>query len=294
MKFNLVSDDNGNRILSIFADKPYNVDSTHPEFDEILRRVLNDDESAIEMIDMAGAVVRKFDRISERVSISGNVLYLDGEPVHNSLAKQVIRFLNEGVDDWKPLVNFFENVQQNPNAHSREQLYDWLMCHDFTITESGHIVGYKGVRKTEDGSLVSGYSGRAIVDGQTIVGNIPNNIGSVVEMPRNEVAHDPSNACSYGLHVGTYSYAHGYANGAMLEVHVNPRDVVSVPTDAAGEKVRCCRYRVAKIIDAPETVAVVPDYDDYDDYAPLCNKCHYGIEDGCDCVDECDDSWDWD
>ena len=48
----------------------------------------------------------------------------------------------------------------------------------------------------------------------------------------------------------------------MLKVHINPRDVVSVPTDAQGEKVRVCRYRVVEIIDAPETVALEDDYQD--------------------------------
>jgi hypothetical protein len=142
-----------------------------------------------------------------------------------------------------------------------------LSREDFAITADGLVVGYKGVKRDADGQLVSVQSGRAIVDGTVHVGNIPNPLGAVVEMPRGEVTFDPANGCSVGLHVGTYDYAAGWAQGALLEVHVNPRDVVSVPTDCDSQKMRTCRYRVVATIDAPHTVPAVYDYDDdADDY----------------------------
>ena len=68
-------------------------------------------------------------------------------------------------------------------------------------------------------------------------------------MPRSEVAYDPGEACSVGLHVGNYKFARDYASAALLEVHVNPRDVVSVPTDAGGHKIRVCRYKVVDLVE---------------------------------------------
>jgi hypothetical protein len=56
------------------------------------------------------------------------------------------------------------------------------------------------------------------------------------------------NGCSVGLHVGTYDYASNFTLN-VLEVHVNPRDVVSVPTDSNWAKVRCCRYVVIKEVE---------------------------------------------
>jgi hypothetical protein len=87
-------------------------------------------------------------------------------------------------------------------------------------------------------------------------------------MPRSEVEWDPTVGCHRGLHVGTWDYAYGFAQGAVMEVHVNPRDVVSVPTDSDAAKVRCCRYTIVRVIDAPYTAAVVPmySYDDSYDY----------------------------
>lgn len=61
--------------------------------------------------------------------------------------------------------------------------------------------------------------------------------------------------CGHGLHVGAFDYAKSYGgidldddeggNGNKLMIcKVNPRDVVSVPTDSRFQKLRCCRYEV--------------------------------------------------
>jgi len=70
-------------------------------------------------------------------------------------------------------------------------------------------------------------------------------VGDVVTMPRSEVTHDPNKACERGLHVATRGYAKSY--GTVMEVHFNPRDIVSVPRADRGEKVRVCRYKVAQV-----------------------------------------------
>ena len=143
-----------------------------------------------------------------------------------------------------------ENVAANPNAHSREQLFDWLRDRQFTITTDGCFIAYKGVYERDEDAeddypYQSSWSGgEAIVNGQRFEGAVPNACGATVEMPRASVQHDPTHGCSTGLHVGTYKYAEGYARGALLTVLVNPRDVVSVPTDCNAEKMRVCRYVV--------------------------------------------------
>src|SRR5690606_6818039 len=132
-----------------------------------------------------------------------------------------------------------------PDKRSREQLFTWLQSHEFTITEEGDILGYKGVRLTHDeNGFTSISTGTAYVDGKMHTGAIPNPIGAVVSMPRAQVQNDPNVACHVGLHVGDWSYASGFAQGAVLEVHVNPRDVVSIPHDSSQRKMRCCKYKV--------------------------------------------------
>jgi hypothetical protein len=265
-----VSDgDESSIIVFVPGRSPLLAHSSHPRYAEIVQGAKNGDESIIALFDLAETAGEKFEQLTDRVTVEYGRLYLDGEEVHDALAAQVVRFLDEGEEDWKPLVRFLEKVSANPSRHSRTQLYEWLARRDFTITDAGDIVGYKGVTRNERGDLVSINHGRAIVNGEEHVGAIPNPLGAVVSMPRSEVEDNPAEGCSYGLHVGTYSYASGWARGALLEVHVNPADVVSVPTDCDAAKLRTCQYTVVKTIDAPHAEAVSRGY--YDDGDDVCD-----------------------
>jgi hypothetical protein len=270
MQYTLVGNDTGSNI-TVFDDTfdtPQVARNDHPNFEKIVELAKAGEPIPLGLFDPGVAVAEKFKKLSERVSVAGGTLYFDNEEVHNALAKQVVRFLNEGVDDWEPLVKFFEKVQQNPNNHSRTQLFEWLDRYEFTIDDDGDIIGYKGVRKDNDGKLFSISHGTAIVNGVTHKGAIPNEIDNVVEMPRSKVAHDPATGCSTGLHVGTYEYASDFAQGALLKVSVNPRDVVSVPTHSSWQKVRTCRYRVEDVIDhkISSPLANTWDYEPEEDY----------------------------
>lgn len=276
IQYSLVSNDDS-RVITVFtpAGAPLIAGSDHPNFDAIVSKLVCQEldlgapvaiDEVVELFDIPTAISQRFEELSERVEVKDGRVYFDGDEVHSSLTNAILRFLDEGVDDWQPLVEFFENVMLNPCEHSREQLYDWLSVREgITLTFDGFIVGYKGVHvRREDGALVSGYMGKAKVNGEEVVGNIPNEVGSVITMPRSEVQHDPSAACSSGLYVGTFSYAQRFARGAILRVHVNPRDVVSVPNDAGGEKIRVCRYSVVEVIQQPLQDALAFD-DDYID-----------------------------
>ena len=263
LTYTIVGDEDGQNIVVFVPGAPPAVaHSSHPNYDAIVRGAENGDESILSLFDIATIAATKFERLSDRVTTANGRLYLDGDEIADALSAQVLRFLDEDVQDWTALVAFFENVQANPNPHSRGQLFEWLSRRDFAITPDGMIVGYKGVRKLDDGTLESVHSGRAIVNGQSVSGNVPNPLGAVVEMPRSDVTFDPAQGCSRGLHVGTYDYAEGWAQGALLEVHVNPRDVVSVPTSCDYAKVRVCRYRIVGTIDAPHTSALARDWRD--------------------------------
>jgi hypothetical protein len=257
--------------LTAFIDgQMYSATDSHPNFERIQSMCQAGDESVVAFFDISHTAQERFRRLSERVSIANGKVYFDGEEVDNSLTQQVVRFINDGVDDFNPLILFFEKVQTNPNPHSREQLYRWLADRDFTINPDGNIIAYKGVNKVsadnEDAEYVSISRGRAIVDGVVHNGAIPNPIGSVIEMPRNDVQHDPSVGCHTGLHAGTWNYASGFAKGAVLTVEINPRDVVSVPTDCEDQKMRVCRYTVVGVTESELSSSLMVDTADVDEY----------------------------
>jgi hypothetical protein len=156
--------------------------------------------------------------------------------------------------DFAPLVRFMEKIAMNPQEHSREQLFTWLQNNNFTIDSEGDIIAYKGVNVNSDNVHVSTHRGPAIVNGEEVNGYVPQPDGAVIEMPRSQVVHDPHNACSRGLHLSGWAYAQSYGT-VRLQVKVNPRDIVSVPTHDGFQKVRCCRYTVIGKVTKPVTTA---------------------------------------
>jgi len=259
LSYTIIQNEDGSANVALFLDGEVQVaHSTHANYKAIVEALLANDETADyeDLFDTGKAVAARFQALSERVTVENGNILLDGDVVDDSLTQQIVRFLDEGIEDWQPLVAFLENVAANPQDESKTQLYNWVtnQREGVTITKDGLIVGYKGVQSDGDGSFQSLNSGTATVqrpgeDPVTITGRIPNEVGSIVTMPRSQVVHDPAAHCHRGLHVGTQAYASSYGS-VMLEVHVNPRDVVSVPNDAAGEKIRVCRYTIVKVLDA--------------------------------------------
>lgn len=220
-------------------------DKDNPYWDRIVMEVLHgdDEQTVVRLIDLAAEAARRFEAVTERVTVRGGTVHFDGDPVDTTLADAIMRGFNEGDDAFRGLAAFMDNIAQNPRKHSRENLYDWLRADPdgFSITPEGMILGYKGVRN----DLTSCNSGPGIVNGVERNGHLDNSVGNVVEMKRSDVQHDPTVACSFGLHVGTWDYASSFGS-RTVKVLVNPRDVVSVPTDCGGQKMRTCRYKVVE------------------------------------------------
>lgn len=267
MKYNLVQmNDGGEANLTVVHNgEMYVATDTHPNFARIVAGLATGDESVVELFDVQKTAQKRFERLSERVTVANGKVYLDGEEVDNALTQQVVNFINGGVEDFKPLINFFEKVETNQNAHSREQLYTWLRDRNITLTEDGNFIAYKGVRVT-NGEFFSISTGKAISNGVEYNGAIPNPLGAVVEMPRSEVQHNPAVGCHTGLHAGTWSYAKDFARGAVLTVEINPRDVVSVPTDCDAAKLRVCRYVVKDVTEVELDTPVYSTYPNLDGY----------------------------
>jgi len=254
------------------SDNPvYTADSNHPNFREIIAGLEDGDPDVWDLFDVVKGLSVKFQTVTDRVTFDGDTIYWDGDPVHSVLADQLVRSLENGTigADAVALAKFWEKLEANPNEHSRTQAYDWLAAHKFQITPDGDVVGYKGVYEdvAEDGSKTYRSWHASTVEGKpaAYVNDVPlpervqvtHAIGDVVTMPRSEVSHNPREACMRGLHVATRSYAASYGN-VILEVHVNPRDIVSVPTDAHGDKVRVCRFKAHRIAVAPEQMGEAP------------------------------------
>lgn len=165
---------------------------------------------------------------------NGAVVTPTGEALPSELNARVLEFHREGLP-FKHLVKFWENLKQNPSFRSREQLFKFLEHNGHPLTEDGCFIAYRGV--TED-----------FKDKHTRT--FDNSPGAICEMPREQVDDDPTRTCSAGLHVAAWGYASNWS-GTRVEVKVNPKDVVAVPVDYNGEKMRVCKFEVIQVCEKP-------------------------------------------
>lgn len=301
MKYTVHTNGEGPMTVTALSDGLVMIaDRSHPNFEQIVAeaeryeraghafRVPEEDQKRFQGLFDLSVAVKELFKVTDRVSLQGSTLIFDGKPVEGVLADHVVRAIKEGHDEtsYLPFVRFWERVQANPNEHSRENLMRWLMAEQFTITDDGFIVGYKGVRA----DLTSNSSGPGVVNGVSCNGHLDNSPGNVVEVARSYVEHDPNSACAQGLHVGTWKYANGFGV-KTLEVWVDPADVVSVPTDCNGAKMRVCKYTVKRLLNEGYSLAVLktqpePVDEDDEEYCPECGSENCYDED-CTRCDEC-------
>lgn len=279
-----------------------------PNYGAVLNALIGQTEHAytadevLELVDPSTRVWRLADelgRLSDRITYHDDSWFYDDRPMANALTKHIEKMYLAGGQGWEHYVRFLANLADNPSERSKRHLFHWMEQHDVVVTEDGNLLMWKGVR--DDGRSL--HAGFAIVDGVAHEhDHIPNQTGSVIEMPRERVDPERNAACSYGLHVGTKAYAEHFAhhNGYVVMCEVNPRDIVSVPTDSDNQKVRTCRYRVTDVSPntrfGPTFSEADGDYPEgswlqvWDTYDPEATSDQSGGEEGLTCLFCGDDS----
>jgi hypothetical protein len=216
----------GSNVTVVIGSKPYTISKSHITYQKVVDAIKANDWDLVKDIIEPKKVVIDFGK--GNVSVQGETLYWKGKEMHNALANRMIAMLQEGFS-VEPLVNFMENLMQNPSRQAVNELYGFLEKNNLPITPDGHFLAYKRVREN-------------YTDCHT--GKMSNGIGQVVEMERNEVDDNRNNTCSAGLHFCSESYLAHFGGDRTVIVKINPRDVVSIPSDYNDAKGRACRYEV--------------------------------------------------
>jgi hypothetical protein len=244
----------GNLTL-VLNNRTYQVLPDHINYKMILERLPTADaDELLDIVDVHKAVAAFSDGLVEIKD--GKVMY-EGEEVHGSISKRILEFMSKGLP-FQPLVNFLNNLMENPSMQSQKELYDFLEHENLAITSDGHFLAYKAVRN----DFKDKYRG-----------TFDNSIGNIVTMQRAKVDDDRGRGCSNGLHAGALNYVANYgsvdAGDRIVIVKINPRDVVSVPTDCNCEKLRTCRYEVVAEYEGELIKPLYSSdfsYDEQDDY----------------------------
>ena len=178
-----------------------------------------------------------------RIVVTGDEVTLDGRPIEPCIERRIVSLMRDGLP-FDHLLKFLERLEANPSQRAVTELYRFLEHEGMPITPEGNFLAYKGVQENRY-SCTGNRNTRVLQGVVDSDGKIYNGDGCVIEVERKDVDDNCNRTCSSGLHAGSHSYASGF--GAVeLVVEIDPADVVSVPTDCNGQKVRVCEYKVLR------------------------------------------------
>jgi hypothetical protein len=221
---------NSGHIFLLLDGKEYSINAGNSSFSKALEAYNAKDWESFIYIVNPEIRLKSLYASYEGIEVKDGNLYVFGDPIHSTIAKRVISFIEHGLD-CVHLFKFILKLNMNPSKRAVDELYTFLEHRALPVTDNGNFLAYKAVRA----DYTDKYSGKFL-----------NTIDSVLEMPRNKVDDNKENGCSYGFHAGSVDYAKDFMDrdGHLMLVEINPADVVSIPTDCQFQKLRTCKYKV--------------------------------------------------
>jgi hypothetical protein len=237
-------------ICLVVDGRHYTVSLTHTSYKEIREVIVTaplDEPSLLKLLNINDSIAHLIEG-KVRVSLDDHkVWYNDTEFHDEAFCQRILRLIAEG-QDVQYLVNFLNNLGQNPEFRAIMETFKFICQEGMPITPDGCFMGYKGVAN----DYYDKWS--------HTIENLPD--GRRIDYDRSKVCNNPDNSCASGLHIGSYNYARGWGDRVVL-VKVNPKDVVSVPNHDC-EKMRVCGYWVIKDFDEAKENDVVLQGEVYD------------------------------
>lgn len=235
-------------VTIILNGKQFTYTSSQPYFDE-LKKLLSQPADKIkwdEVIDIINAEEHLINYTGKNISVcNGRFYYRNTEGTTIELAENaIISRILDMQSKRKPfdkMLKFLDNLAANPDIVAINELYLFLSDCDMPITDDGHFLAYKKIRKD--------YT-------DCYTGTICNRVGTLVTMLRDNVDNDRTRTCSNGLHFCAKGYLPHFGDNdeVIVAVKVNPADVVSIPADYHNMKGRCCQYYVVEELDENQSL----------------------------------------
>ena len=216
-------------ITIMLGSKTHSIHKNNINFAEVKRAVRDEKWSSLpEILD---PVIKVKNFTKGKITFTDGKFYYGDMEVHNVLTAKMFDMMKQGFP-VEPMVKFLQNLLENPSKRAVDELFGFLQTNQLPITDDGHFIAYKKVR----GDYLDIHSG-----------SLDNSVGNTVEMPRNLVDDNKDRTCSSGLHFCSIEYLKHFGNGStdrVVILKINPRDVVSIPSDYHNTKGRACRYEV--------------------------------------------------
>lgn len=169
------------------------------------------------------------------VTVVNSQIYYKNELIDDVLSKFILYLVKNNDQDLQYWCNFLDTIQNCSSSHVYDRLFLFISKNDLAISKDGRsIYAWKVIG--------SNYKDK-------YTNTIDNSIGQYVSMPRNKVTIDNNISCSSGLHVASFDYlrsCYAATGDRLVIVKVNIEDIVSIPNDYEGSKIRVSAYSVVE------------------------------------------------
>lgn len=169
------------------------------------------------------------------VTVVNSQIYYKNELIDDVLSKFILYLVKNNDQDLQYWCNFLDTIQNCSSSHVYDRLFLFISKNDLAISKDGRsIYAWKVIG--------SNYKDK-------YTNTIDNSIGQYVSMPRNKVTIDNNISCSSGLHVASLDYlrsCYAATGDRLVIVKVNIEDIVSIPNDYEGSKIRVSAYSVVE------------------------------------------------
>ena len=227
--------DDGNSITVYFRDgnaAVWNRDNAN--YSKVCQLAKQEDWIQIEILHNKNRVLIKADVEVQDDGIKvttkeGSSVIKDNSPLFKFI--QLLKkkgVIDKRIDEIKP---FLLKMFMNKHIDAVTEIYEFCTNMDFEITKEGNFLAYKNVNKDLS----------SIYDGKT-----KHKVGEYTTIT--DYCTDRNQVCSKGLHFCSKKYLDQYLGNTTIIVEIDPRDVVSIPTDYNYQKGRCCRYKTVGIL----------------------------------------------
>lgn len=237
----------------IVNDYPHSITSDNTNYEEILNIVRRSEVTSSvseKLLELIKPIVQ-FERILSQGCGTEFCIYadtvscsIDGVdfPIDKRLNKEILEVF-KSYGDLAPLYKFVTKLAKNPRKEVIDELWGFIASCGLALTKEGNFLAYKNVN----------------VDFTDVyTGSMDNSPGSVVEEPRFSVEHDPNKTCAKGLHFAAWGYLKHYAPGRKTVIlSINPKNVVSIPTDYNNMKGRACKYKVLREVSRDDELSTI-------------------------------------
>ena len=207
------------------------LNNEHPHFEDIVAALTEERwNDVFPLLDIRSKLIGF---VYKQLEFKNDTLYHEGKELDGKLVEFIIKMVTAGAKDIQPFMRFLHKLLKNPSARAQQELYGFLASGKIPLNKRGNILTYKRINTNWTDCHSS---------------TVSNKIGETVTMERAKVDDRQDVTCSRGLHVCSYSYLSSFGGGRTVICEVNPKDVVSIPTDYSNAKMRCCKYTILKEI----------------------------------------------